>query len=260
MISESLKSARLMAGSSAYLQPSQLKIDSCSPRTSVVGPRPVDGSQPSCTAKIMISISPTQKVGSEKPRIDPAMMVFDTTLCGSQTRRTARAECPARPTSPSRGRPARASPACARGSLRAPAAPKTKELPRSPLSAPLRKPTYCSSTGLVEAERLGRALLFDLVGRRVDQDLDRIADQEEAAEHQHRRDEQHQQRLRQAAQDEDRHGLLLALAPLRCAKRVLVGARLVGQALLACPRCSLRSAAAPGPSARRPPFPRRDRA
>ena len=82
MISESLKSARLIAGSSAYLRPSQLKIDSCSPSTSVVGPRPVDGSQPSVTAKIRIRISPTQKVGSEKPRIEPAMMDFDNTLCG----------------------------------------------------------------------------------------------------------------------------------------------------------------------------------
>ena len=71
-----------MAGSSAYLSPSQLKMDSFSPRTSVVGPRPVDGSHPSVTAKIRIRISPTQKVGSENPRIDPAMMVFDTTLCG----------------------------------------------------------------------------------------------------------------------------------------------------------------------------------
>ena len=30
----------------------------------------------------MISISPTQNVGSEKPKIDPAMIVFETGLCG----------------------------------------------------------------------------------------------------------------------------------------------------------------------------------
>jgi len=35
----------------------------------------VAGSQPSITEKNMMSISPTQKVGSEKPRIEPAMMV-----------------------------------------------------------------------------------------------------------------------------------------------------------------------------------------
>ncbi len=45
------------------------------PNSSRVCPRPVLGSQPSCTAKTMISISPTQKVGSEKPRMDPAMML-----------------------------------------------------------------------------------------------------------------------------------------------------------------------------------------
>jgi hypothetical protein len=40
-------------------------------------PRPVEGSQPSITAKIMINIRPTQNVGSEKPRIDPAMIARD---------------------------------------------------------------------------------------------------------------------------------------------------------------------------------------
>ena len=37
------------------------------PNSSAVAPRPVLGSQPSWTANTMISISPTQKVGSEKP-------------------------------------------------------------------------------------------------------------------------------------------------------------------------------------------------
>ena len=41
----------------------------------VVGPRPFDGSQPSITENTMISIRPTQNVGSEKPRIEPAMIV-----------------------------------------------------------------------------------------------------------------------------------------------------------------------------------------
>ena len=46
------------------------------PNTGVVGPRPFDGSQPSITANTMMSIRPTQNVGSEKPRIDPAMIVL----------------------------------------------------------------------------------------------------------------------------------------------------------------------------------------
>ncbi|WP_456316609.1 hypothetical protein [Teichococcus aestuarii] len=50
-----------------------MRKDQRRPSTSTVGPRPVEGSQPSCTANTMISISPTQKVGSEKPRMEPAM-------------------------------------------------------------------------------------------------------------------------------------------------------------------------------------------
>ena len=52
------------------------------PSTSTVSPRPVEGSQPSCTANTMISISPTQKVGSEKPRMLPAMMALLIGLSG----------------------------------------------------------------------------------------------------------------------------------------------------------------------------------
>lgn len=40
------------------------------PRTVPTSPRPVDGSQPSQTEKIMISIVPSQKFGRLKPRID----------------------------------------------------------------------------------------------------------------------------------------------------------------------------------------------
>jgi hypothetical protein len=48
------------------------------PRIVTVSPRPVLGSHPSCTAKTMMSISPTQKVGREKPRILPARMPLET--------------------------------------------------------------------------------------------------------------------------------------------------------------------------------------
>ena len=40
----------------------------------MVGPRPAEGSQPRVTENTMMSIRPTQKVGSENPRIEPAMM------------------------------------------------------------------------------------------------------------------------------------------------------------------------------------------
>ena len=45
-------------------------------------PRPVDGSQPSQTEKIMISIMPCQKFGRLKPRIDPVMTVSSSTVSG----------------------------------------------------------------------------------------------------------------------------------------------------------------------------------
>ena len=46
------------------------------PNSGTVSPRPVEGSQPRMTAKIMIIISPTQKVGRLKPRIEPVMIVL----------------------------------------------------------------------------------------------------------------------------------------------------------------------------------------
>ena len=65
----------LSAGITRCLSPSAVRKDHGTPNSSRVWPRPVDGSQPSCTANTMISISPTQKVGSEKPRMEPAMML-----------------------------------------------------------------------------------------------------------------------------------------------------------------------------------------
>ncbi len=44
------------------------------PRNTAVSPRPVDGSQLRYTANSMIIIRPTQKDGSEKPRIELAMI------------------------------------------------------------------------------------------------------------------------------------------------------------------------------------------
>ena len=45
------------------------------PSSSRVSPRPVEGSQPRMTAKTQMNISPTQKVGRLKPRMEPAMIV-----------------------------------------------------------------------------------------------------------------------------------------------------------------------------------------
>ena len=55
------------------------------PRTMPTSPRPVDGSQPSQTEKIMISIMPCQKFGRLKPRIDPVMTVSSSSCAGPET-------------------------------------------------------------------------------------------------------------------------------------------------------------------------------
>ena len=95
----------------------------------------------------MISISPTQNVGSEKPRIEPAIMLFAANESGFK---------PAQ--SPS-GRPItmaitiavsasstvagmRCNISCTAGTLEA------NDLPRSPEKAALTKLQYCTHTGL----------------------------------------------------------------------------------------------------------------
>ena len=49
---------------------------------------------------------------------------------------------------------------------------------------------------LIEPQRLAGAILLDLIGGRIDQNLDRIADQIQAAEDQQRCDREYEQRLR----------------------------------------------------------------
>ena len=68
---------------------------------------------------------------------------------------------------------------------------------------------------LIEPECLAGALLLDLVGGGIDEDLDRISDQVQAAEHQQRRDREHEQRLRQPAQHEDSHAHRSLVRPRR---------------------------------------------
>jgi len=58
---------------------------------------------------------------------------------------------------------------------------------------------------LIEPERGGGARDFGLVGLRVDQDVDRIADREHAGEDQRRHDQQGERALQQTAEDEDEH-------------------------------------------------------
>ena len=63
------------------------------PKTVPTSPRPVDGSQPSQTEKIMMSIMPCQKFGRLKPRIDPVMTVSSSSVFRAAAPPTGRAGC-----------------------------------------------------------------------------------------------------------------------------------------------------------------------
>ena len=58
---------------------------------------------------------------------------------------------------------------------------------------------------LVETQRGRRARDLGLVGLRIDQDVDRVADRVDAGEHQRRHHEQHQHALEEPAQEEGQH-------------------------------------------------------
>ena len=118
-----------------------------SPNSSVVGPRPFDGSQSSSTANTMISIRPTQNVGSEKPRIEPAMIERPATPLGF------------RPAHRPSGMPSTTAISIAEiassivAGMRSRMSPSadvawTNDLPRSPWNAPLRNVKYCAYSGL----------------------------------------------------------------------------------------------------------------
>ncbi|MCY1541924.1 hypothetical protein D9M68_776400 [compost metagenome] len=72
-----MKSDRLNAGRIRWRQPSAVSHDHWKPRNSTVSPRPLAGSQPSETLKVMISIRAIQNVGSEKPTMLPAMIILE---------------------------------------------------------------------------------------------------------------------------------------------------------------------------------------
>ena len=128
-------------------QPSSERKLTRTPKNWVVGPRPFDGSQPSITENTMISIRPTQKVGSENPRIDPAMIERPETELGLSP-----AQRPSGIPSViaiSIAANASSSVAGMRSRIRLSAEVLcTKDLPRSPCRAPQRNVAYCAHIGL----------------------------------------------------------------------------------------------------------------
>ena len=145
MTSDSLNSDRLIAGRIRWARPSRVNRLERMPRKEPSSPRPVEGSQPSQTEKIMISIMPCQKLGSEKPRMEPVMMVSSVTVFGFRpARRPSGMPRPRAKTRPTKVSSSVAGRRCRMrlmdGWL------KTKERPRSPCTAFHRKvPNWCHS-------------------------------------------------------------------------------------------------------------------
>ena len=83
--------------------------------------------------------------------------------------------------------------------------PNTNDLPRSPRSDAADEVQVLLPQRPVEPERLDRALDLRLIGLRVDQQVDRIADDVHAGEHDHRHQHDHQRALHQPAEDECEH-------------------------------------------------------
>ena len=146
IISATLNNARLVAGSSRWRQPSSVRNDTGTPNSGTVSPRPLEGSQPSITENTMISIRPTQNVGSEKPRIEPAMIVRP--LAESGLSPAHRPSGMPSTIANSIATLASSSVAGMRSKMR-PSADVlcTNECPRSPCSASRRNTTYCIHNG-----------------------------------------------------------------------------------------------------------------
>ena len=152
----------------------------------------------------MISIRPTQNVGSEKPRIEPVMIVRPATPFGL------------RPAHSPSGMPSTIA-ISHRGERelhrrRHPLEDKPERgravherVPEIAVKRAAQERDVLLPQRLVEPERRDRVLALDLVGLRVDQDVDRVADRVDADEHEQRHHEQHDDALQAAADDVDEH-------------------------------------------------------
>ncbi|MNV56278.1 hypothetical protein D3C71_1485520 [compost metagenome] len=82
MIMAHLAKAIVAAGRARLNQPSSVSTLSCREPMLTVCPRPPAGTHPRITANTMMSIRPTQKLGSEKPRTEPVMIARDPAALG----------------------------------------------------------------------------------------------------------------------------------------------------------------------------------
>src|SRR5690554_1914152 len=146
MMRAHLATAMVMAGRIRFLRPSQLNRLSATGPNCSTGPRPPAGTQPSMTANSMISMSPTQKLGREKPSTEPDMMARAGRLSGRRPAYTPSGT----PTTMEMNMASVASSSVAgmRSRMsRMADSPVRKLLPKSSCTAFARKMPYCSQSG-----------------------------------------------------------------------------------------------------------------
>ncbi|KAG0937990.1 hypothetical protein G6F31_015519 [Rhizopus arrhizus] len=134
------------AGRARLSQPLSVRTLSSSEPMLTVLPRPPAGTQPSITANTMISIRPTQKLGSENPSTEPVMMAREPGACGLSPARMPSGT----PISTDSSMATQASSTVAgmRSRIRGMAgSPVRKLLPKSPCTAWPMKIRYCRHSG-----------------------------------------------------------------------------------------------------------------
>ena len=181
-----LKSARLSAGRIRWRSPSSVRNDSCdaeaaSPSRRARRRQPAEHHREHHDQH-QADPEGRQREAEDRARHDRAAGERVRAQPGVQAERNAEHDRDAR----ARRRRARASPACARGSARAPAR-RTRRSGRGRRAARLHEEAeYCSHSGWSRPSARDRLLALDLVGLGIDQDVDRIADRVDADEDQRR--------------------------------------------------------------------------
>ena len=112
-----------------------------------ISPLPVDGNHPSWTANIMINIIPTQNVGIEKPKIEPAIITLLALLSGLYPAYIPKGIAIIKDINNENKASSNVAGILWIINFRA-GSPKINELPKSPLNAFTKKYQYCSVTGL----------------------------------------------------------------------------------------------------------------
>ena len=175
-----------------------------SPKRVAVAPRPPAGSQPSDTAKVRMRTRPIQNVGTEKPRMENAMIASRASYRAC-SRHTCRVGCPAA-SRRARLQAVSSSVAGSREKISSSTGMlKTKERPKIAGEDSAEKCAVLRPQRLIEAIGFDRLLPDPLRGIGGDQHIDRVADRINSDKHERRDDGITMSGLRQPLDDETQH-------------------------------------------------------